>query len=182
MQTIRVAALTGMIVALAAATSQAQVEVSGVHLCCGMCAKAIGETLGGVDGVSNASCDRDAKKVTFTASGEKATKAGLAALSKAGFYGAVKAGNANLTIPIDKVAKDASSDEIVFYGVHLCCGACVKAVGEALKDLGEPSCDREARTVTLKGSDISVAKALATLNKAGFNGSLTKPEEKKEDK
>jgi hypothetical protein len=36
--------------------------------------------------------------------------------------------------------------------------------------------------VTLKGSEISVAKALATLNKAGFNGSLTKPEEKKEDK
>ena len=182
MQTIRVAALTGMIVALVAATSQAQVEVSGVHLCCGMCVKAIGETLGGVEGVSNASCDRDAKTVTFTAAGDEAEKAALAALSTAGFYGTARVGNRELKFPTDKVEKGASSDEIVFYGVHLCCGGCVKVVGEALKDLGEPSCDREARTVTLKGSEISVAKALATLNKAGFNGSLTKPEEKKEDK
>lgn len=178
MQKIRVAALAGMVVVLVAATSQAQVEVSDIHLCCGACVKSIGAALGDIDGVSGASCDRDAKKVTFNASDEKALKAGLAALSKAGFYGKAIMANRELIFPTHKVEKGAKKDEIVFYGVHLCCGGCVKAVGAALKDLGDPACDREAKTVTLTGDGISVAKALATLNKAGFNGSLKKPEAK----
>lgn len=182
MQKIRVAALTGMVVVLVAATSQAQVRVSGVHLCCPGCVKAVGAALGDVDGVSGASCDRDAKQVTFNTSGEKAVKAGLAALAKAGFYGKAIQGNRELKFPTEKVKKGAKKDEIVFYGVHLCCGACPKAVAAALKDLGDPACDRDAKTVTLKGDGISVAKALAALNKAGFSGSLKKPEEKKEAK
>ena len=179
MQKIRLAALTGMVVALAAATSQAQVQVSGIHICCGKCVKDIGAALGDVDGVSGVSCDRDAKAVSFAGSDEKAVKAGLAALAKAGFYGSANAGNLNVTFPTEKVKKGTTADEIVFYGVHLCCGKCVKSVGGALKDLGEPACDREAKTVTLKGSGINVAKALAALNKAGFSGSLEKPKEEK---
>lgn len=181
MQRIRLAAVTGIVVALTAATSQAQVEVSGVHLCCGGCAKAVGQALAEVDGVSNASCDRDAKTVNFNASGEEAIKAGLTALAKAGFHGKAIMGNRELKYPAEEVEKDAASDEITFYGVHLCCGGCAKAVGEALKGLGEPACDREAKTVTLKGDGISVAKAVAALNKAGFHGSLKKPEAEDEN-
>lgn len=180
MQTIRVAALTGLVVALATATSQAQVEVSEVHICCGNCVKIIGATLADVDGVANASCSKETKTVTFDAENEKAVKAGLKALSEAGFYGKAKMVNRDLEFPKEKVKKGDKADEVVFYGVHLCCPGCAKAVGAALKDLGEAECDNEEKVVILRGDSISVAKALAALNKAGFNGSLKKPE-KKED-
>lgn len=180
MQKIRLAALTGIVVALTAATSQAQVQVSGVHLCCGGCAKAVGQALADVDGVSNASCNRDAKTVSFNASGDEAIKAGLAALAKAGFHGKAVMGNRPLEFPSEEVKENASSDEITFYGVHLCCGGCVKALDAAFKDIGQTSADREAKTVTLKGDSINIRKAVAALNKAGFHGSLKKPEAEKD--
>src|SRR3989304_3493824 len=107
MKPLRVAPLTGRVLALFAAPSQAQVQISGVHLCCGACAKAIGEVLKDIDGVSGASCDRDSKTVTFAAAGDDAMEAGLAALSKAGFYGTARLGNRDLKFPTDKVEKDA---------------------------------------------------------------------------
>ncbi|MCH7688584.1 MAG: heavy-metal-associated domain-containing protein, partial [Planctomycetes bacterium] len=64
-----------------------EVSVKGVHICCGMCVKAIGGVLGKVDGVSDAKCDRDSKTVTFSASDAKTAKAGLRAILNAGFYG-----------------------------------------------------------------------------------------------
>ena len=44
-----------------------KVELKDTHLCCPMCVKAVGEVLKGVDGVSDAACDREKKTVTFTA-------------------------------------------------------------------------------------------------------------------
>ena len=58
-------------------------------------------------------------------------------------------------------------------GVHLCCGACVTAVGKALGKIDglEASCDKEKRTVTLTGTDKKVlGKGLTALRKAGFGG------------
>jgi copper chaperone CopZ len=129
-----------------------------------------------VEGVSDVSCDRGSRTVNFNAAGDEAIKAGLAALAKAGFHGDAVLGNRKLEYPAEKVEKNATSDEVTFYGVHLCCGGCAKAVSEALKEIGEASCDREARVVVVKGDGISVAKAMEALNKAGFHGSLKKPE------
>ena len=57
--------------------------------------------------------------------------------------------------------------------VHLCCGACVKAVGTALKDVEDvkAQCDRETGTVTLTAkSDDAAKSALKALGAAGFYG------------
>ncbi len=57
-------------------------------------------------------------------------------------------------------------------GTHLCCGACVKAVGAILKDVGvEGKCDTKAKTITIVAKDDEAAqKALDALAAGGFHG------------
>jgi len=57
--------------------------------------------------------------------------------------------------------------------VHLCCGACVKAVGNILSGIDgvKGQCDRQNKTVTITAPDDKTAqKALDALAKAGFHG------------
>lgn len=59
-------------------------------------------------------------------------------------------------------------------GVHLCCGACVKAVAKAVSEVQgvTAKCDQDAETVTLTATDDAAAqKALDALSAAGFHGS-----------
>src|SRR5262245_12743567 len=56
---------------------------------------------------------------------------------------------------------------------HLCCGACVKAVGTILKDIEgvKGACDQKAHTVTIVAKDDETAqKALDALAAGGFHG------------
>src|SRR5262245_56061481 len=58
-------------------------------------------------------------------------------------------------------------------GTHLCCGQCVKAVGEILKKVDgvTGTCDQEAKTVTITAKDAAAAqKALDALAAGGFHG------------
>lgn len=58
-------------------------------------------------------------------------------------------------------------------GTHLCCGACVKAVGETLKGIEGVTgkCDAKAKTVTITAKDDATAqKAIDALAAAGFHG------------
>lgn len=58
-------------------------------------------------------------------------------------------------------------------GVHLCCGACVKGVATALKDVSgvTPACDRAKKTVTITATDDAAAqRALDALVAAGYHG------------
>jgi mercuric ion binding protein len=57
--------------------------------------------------------------------------------------------------------------------VHLCCGACVRAVSNSLKEIDgvKVQCDRQNKTVTITAPDDKTAqKALDALAKAGFHG------------
>ena len=174
MKTHRILMGLGLIVALTAANASAgEVTVKGVHLCCGQCVKLVAKALGSVDGVSSAACDRKAKTVKFTASDDKAAGAAIKALAKSGFHGTAAHGDKKLAFPPSGVKKGDKADTVTFTGVHLCCGACVKGVAAALKDIdAKPACDTKAKTVTLTGSGIDVSKAVAALNKAGFNATV----------
>jgi len=58
-------------------------------------------------------------------------------------------------------------------GVHLCCPACTKAVGEILKTVEgvKASCDAKKKTVTITATDDKAAqKALDALAAGGFHG------------
>jgi copper chaperone CopZ len=56
--------------------------------------------------------------------------------------------------------------------VHICCGACVKAIGKILDGAGvKGSCDQDAGTVTISaGDDKAAQKALDALADGGFHG------------
>ena len=56
--------------------------------------------------------------------------------------------------------------------VHLCCGNCVKAVGNILKEAGvQGECNQKKKTVTITAADDAAAqKALDALAKGGFHG------------
>jgi len=59
-------------------------------------------------------------------------------------------------------------------GVHLCCPACTKAVGDVLKKFGakvKGTCDAKAKSVTFTAPDpLSAQLVLDELAKAGFHG------------
>ena len=65
--------------------------------------------------------------------------------------------------------------EVSVSDVHLCCAACTKAVGKALKGVAGVSgakCDTDARTVTFTAAnEHAVTAAIKALNAAGFHGS-----------
>jgi copper chaperone CopZ len=63
--------------------------------------------------------------------------------------------------------------KIELKGVHLCCGACIKAVNGVLKTVDgvKGVCDQQARTITITAPDDETAqKALDALAAAGFHG------------
>ncbi len=178
MRVTKVAAMLGLLVGMSAATIQAgEVTVEGVHLCCGACLKAVGAAFEKVEGASEVKCDRDAKTVTFQAADNKGVKAGLRALTKAGFHGTAKHDDKKVGMPKSGAKKGDKADEVVLTGVHLCCGMCVKAADEAVKKGakdGEVTVDKDAKTVTVTGKDINVMAVVNALNKAGFHGKIKK--------
>lgn len=182
MKVFRITALSGLVLALAMTTANAgDVTVKNVHVCCGACVKGAKKALGDVDGVSGANADRDSKTISFTATDEKSAQAGIKALAKAGFHGKAAHGDKVLAFPKSGAKKDAKSDSITLNGVHLCCMGCVRAAKKAVNDVKGVDVidvDRKEKTVTLKGSGIKVAEAVAALNKAGFHGSLKKKSKK----
>ena len=67
----------------------------------------------------------------------------------------------------------AAETKVVLKGTHLCCGQCVRAVGDILKKVDgvTGACDQKAGTVTLTATDDAAAqKALDALAAGGFHG------------
>ncbi|MFQ5733651.1 MAG: cation transporter [Planctomycetaceae bacterium] len=168
--------LSGLSLLLMASTANAQavkVEIKGTHLCCGACVKAVGATLEKVQGIAGLKCDRKAKTISFEAMADEIAKQAVRKIANAGFYGKLTIGGKKAKFPPSGAKKDQKADTIVIRKVHLCCGACVKAVGGAVKSVkGVESvvCNRKKNTVTVKGKQFDVSATIAALNKVGFNG------------
>jgi copper chaperone CopZ len=150
-----------------------KVEIKGVHLCCPACVKSVAGILGKVDGVSDAKCDRAEKTVTFTASDAKTARKAFDALRKGGFFGQATCEGKEMktknTASKDKAAKVTVND------VHVCCGACKKAVEKLFKDATITyTGDGPQRNVTIAGENLTPAAVLQTLRAAGFNGTVSK--------
>jgi mercuric ion binding protein len=180
---MRVSMLAAMaVVGLANVALAVDVNIKGVHLCCGGCVQGVKDALEGVEGVSKVEADANTKVVTFQAADEKGVQAGFKALAEAGFHGEATADKKPAKFPKAEIKKDTKAATITVTGVHLCCGACKTGVQKALADVkavDEISIDQEARTVTVKGKDIDVQSFFDALYKAGYHGELKKDAEKK---
>jgi periplasmic mercuric ion binding protein len=65
--------------------------------------------------------------------------------------------------------------KVTVKGVHLCCGACVTGVEDAVATVNgaKVECDRGAKTVTVTAPDVQTAqKTLDALADAGFHGKV----------
>src|SRR5438874_5124022 len=71
----------------------------------------------------------------------------------------------------------AGAEKVEVKGVHLCCGNCVKSVGNILGKIDgvtDAACDRATKTVTFTAKDAATAKkAFESLAKGGFYGTAT---------
>ena len=156
----------------------AEVTVRGVHLCCVTCVKAVTTALAAVDGVSDAACDRRAQAVTFSAAGDKAALAGVNALAAAGFHGTATHAGREVHFPPSGAKPGDRADAVTITGVHLCCGACVKAAETAVFGAVagvQVVANRKTGTLTVTGNRVAVVAVVTALNKAGFHGTVKQP-------
>lgn len=181
-----VRAFAGLVCLIAVAVAMAAdesgtVTVRSVHLCCGACVEGAKGALDGIEGVSDAKADVNSKSVVFSAKSEKAAMKGIEALADHGFYGKAAFGKKDLAFPDVGAKKGEKRDTMTFTGIHLCCGACRKAVHEAftkLDGLTSMEIDAATETVKLNGGGLVVLDAVELLQKAGFYGKLVKTEKK----
>ena len=157
------------------------VTVRNAHLCCGGCVDGAKAALDGIEGVSDVKADVNSKSIVFAAKSEKAAMKGIESLADHGFFGKAAFGKKDLAFPDVGAKKGEKRDTVTFTGVHLCCGACRKAVHEAftkLDGMTSMEIDASAQTVKLNGAGMAVPDAVELLQKAGFYGKLAKAEKK----
>ncbi len=169
-------ALCAAVVALAwTATGNAgEVKLEGVHLCCGLCVKAVTQAISETDGISNLKVDREARLVTFTAANQEAAQTGVNTLAKAGFAG--KATHDGKSVPLPKGGDNlGKANEVTVQGLHNCCGGCQKAITAALEKVdGVKSVNCEKQTCKLSGTGIDEAAVIAALHASGLHGQIAK--------
>lgn len=184
MKAIRGCALLSCLVVAAiafGADEPGTVTIRGAHLCCGGCVDGAKGALDGIEGISDVKADVNSKSIVFAAKSEKAAVKGIEALADNGFFGKAAFGKKDLAFPEVGAKKGEKRDTITLTGIHLCCGACRKAVHEAftkLDGLTSMEIDAAAETVKLNGGGMVVQDAVELLQKAGFYGKLAKAEKK----
>ena len=152
-----------------------EVTIAKSHICCGGCVKAIEKTLAEVEGVTEVSVNQDDKSVSFQTGDAKIARQAVRKLALAGFAGEAKHAGKVVKLPAPKIEKGTKADTVTFNRMHLCCGACVKAVEGAVTKVDgveSASCDRDKGRCTVTGKNVDVLAVLNSLRDAGFNGTI----------
>ncbi len=145
-----------------------QVQLNGVHLCCGGCVNAVTRAVARVPGVA-CPCDMDEGTVTLAAPDHAKAEKALDAIAAAGLPGETGDGHlamkAQHDVPAGKLHKATVSD------IHNCCDPCAEAIQEAIRsvagvtgDTVEPGKTRFEVTGSFAAADL-----LRALNAAGFH-------------
>lgn len=170
-------ALSGLVL-LAACSFPAlagEVKVTGVHICCGACVRAVDDALKDVEGVSSVASDRKTRSITFTAVDDKAAAAGIEALAESGFHGSAKHGDTDLAFPASGAKEGAKAGKVKIGSVHLCCAACVRAADEAIRKVAgvaNVTADQKGSSIEVTGDDLSVEGLVKALNDVGFHATV----------
>jgi copper chaperone CopZ len=142
-------------------------SVSGVHNCCGLCAKGITEALTAVEGVTEINAKAKETKISFAAPDDMTARKAIAALAKAGFHGTVEGGKVKYRDNSGVEAGKIKSLELV--GTHNCCPGCANTIKDILaKGEGVESHTLEKKSVKIEG-DFDGAAVVKALNDGGFH-------------
>lgn len=155
-------------------TAQAatQVMISQTHLCCRACVVAVDKALTEIAGVKHESSQADGT-IRLIAEDDGSIQQAIDALAKAGFYGKLdnpKFKYASVDSPSGKVKR------LELTGIHNCCGACTKAIKQALASVSGVQADSakpKQSEVVIEG-DFEAKAVVESLLKAGFYAQVKK--------
>ena len=167
MKNLIVTAIATLALALTVATQASEVtaKLSGVHLCCPSCVKAVE----GVQGVT-ATANQEQGIVTLTGPDTATVQKAADALVAAGYFG--KSSDPAIKLNSETGAKDKNVKSLEVENVHLCCGKCVKAVNTALgevKGVTGNTAAKGATAFTVTG-DFNDKEVFSALQKSGLTG------------
>ena len=168
-------------VAGGSAFADTTVNLSGMHLCCGACVKAVNGVGEKTEGVS-LKIDKDAGTCAVTGPDRKSVQKVVNQLATAGFY--AKSDNDKLKIKRKTFIDKGMVSRLELIGVHNCCGGCNKTITAAIESVDGVTANNAApkqSTIVVEGN-FDGAKLVAALNKAGFFARAKNPNPKKKKK
>lgn len=155
--------------------AETTLTMTGVHNCCGSCAKGITKAGSIGEGVT---IDVPEKSTTVTITSKKkgdAMKAAEAIIA-AGYFGKIEGGEPSKTASKSTASTkpEAKMTKATVSGVHLCCKKCETAAANAVKTVpGITKSDivAKATSFTVEG-EFTKSELTAALNAAGFAGDI----------
>ena len=108
--------------------AETKVTISGTHLCCGQCLRAVDATLKEIKGVTHKS-SQETKTIELTAENDEAAQKAVNALAAAGFYGKT---NSDKVKYAEVAAGQEAVERLEVEGIHNCCGQCTTAIKKAV--------------------------------------------------
>jgi copper chaperone CopZ len=162
-----------------------EIDVKGVHNCCGACCKLIHEVLGKVEGVTEVTAKPKERDFTFDAANAKAARQAIGALARAGFHGTT---NKEKLVFRDNSGVEAGKvTRLSLVGIHNCCPGCCKAAKDAIAKVEGVQADTlepKKRKFVVEGN-FDGAAVVKALNNIGFHvrkeGANQKEQKKKKD-
>lgn len=146
-----------------------EIEVKGVHNCCGACCKLIHEVLGKVEGVTEVTAKPKERDFTFDAANAKAARQAIGSLARAGFHG--KTNKEKLVFRDNSGVEAGKVTRLSLVGIHNCCPGCCKAAKDAIAKVEGVQADTlepKKRKFVVEGN-FDGAAVVKALNNIGFH-------------
>lgn len=167
--------LLSVLALTASVHAETTLTMTGVHNCCGSCAKGITKAGSIGEGVT---IDVPDKSTTVTITSKKkgdAMKAAEAIIA-AGYFGKIEGGEPSKSASKSTASTkpEAKMTKATVSGVHLCCKKCEVAAADAVKTVpGITKSDivAKATSFTVEG-EFTKSELTAALNAAGFAGDI----------
>lgn len=167
--------LLSVLALTASLRAETTLTMTGVHNCCGSCAKGITKAGSIGEGVT---IDVPDKSTTVTITSKKkgdAMKAAEAIIA-AGYFGKIEGGEPSKSASKSTASTkpEAKMTKATVSGVHLCCKKCETAAANAVKTVpGITKSDivAKATSFTVEG-EFTKSELTAALNAAGFAGDI----------
>ncbi len=151
--------------------TETQVQLEGVHLCCGGCTDAVATAVESVPGVT-CRCDMKNGTVTLTAKDHATAQKALDAIADAGLHG--ETGDAHLAMRAERDIPPGKVRRLTVSGIHNCCQPCYEAIKGAIDTVQGVTGDTSGpeRTSFEVTGNFSAAELVRALNAAGFHAKV----------
>jgi periplasmic mercuric ion binding protein len=156
--------------AVAADEMPVTVELTEIHMCCGVCRKAVEKAVAEVEGAKVA-IDEEEWAATVTAPDAKTAQAALNEIAKAGFSGKIEDEAVAKQVAFEEVkTPDGKVKKLTVSHIHNCCRGCANAIIEAIEGVdGVSSHTVEPKKVeVVVEGDFVAADLVKAICDAGF--------------